>query len=82
MKKTRTYINNLSDKVFSSDFFKDTNLKKSGKRLVGIVGCLSMIPIVYMDSFEIFNANEAIVIGLTTIFAGLLGSTIAEKPKI
>lgn len=82
MGKIKSHINKCLDKIFSSDFFKDTNLKKSGKRLVGIIGCLSMVPIVYMDSFELFNANEAIVIGLTTIFAGLLGSTIAEKPKL
>lgn len=77
MEKVRKTI----DRIFNSDFLKDANLKKSAKRVVGIVGCLSMIPIVYMDSFKVFNANEAIVIGLTTIFAGLLGVSIAEKQK-
>lgn len=74
-------LKNISDKLFNSDFFKDVNGKKSGKRIVGIIGCFFMIPPVYIDSLHLFQVNEAIVLGMTGIFAGLLGSTMAEKTK-
>ena len=74
-------LKHVIDKLFNSDYFRDVNGKKSGKRIVGIIGCFLMIPPVYIDSLHIFEVNEAILLGMTGIFAGLLGASMAEKPK-
>lgn len=63
-----------------TQFFQDIHQRGSGKRFAAITGFFAFTGMAGATGFG-FVYSETLLLGGLTICAGLLGSTLFEKPK-